>query len=113
MPACRIKKRPPRAVVQHLAAVHECGVSIVASPIILTILGDLKWSSPSLTSRRSSLLSPVFYPDPSKTVELYRRPLPHRGRLDRAQRHLPFHTVKQVSIFTTSASLRQRLSWPS
>jgi hypothetical protein len=43
-----------------LNTVHECRVSIVASPIILTILGDLKWFSPPITSRRSSPLSPAF-----------------------------------------------------
>jgi hypothetical protein len=59
MPTCRTN-RPPKAVASSLSVMHECGVSIVASPIVLSILGDLKWFSLPLTSRRSSPLSPGF-----------------------------------------------------
>jgi len=40
-PMCRAN-RPLKGIAANSAAVHECSVSIVASPIILTIFGDLK-----------------------------------------------------------------------
>jgi hypothetical protein len=95
-----------RSVGVFLMRIHETGVCLFMlglSSVEQDSSGDQancgeKFSCELVARRHSD-------PDHAEAFELHRRLLSHRGRLDRAQRHLPFHEVRQVGTFTASTGI--------